>query len=240
MASGFIYLDGIPGESGRPLRFPDPTESEENGFPLFSASDGGNSYQTLVSGKCWLLPSADLRRLRKAVTAVLHDYLADASPLLVCGLGRASLTPDSLGPRTVRRLTIPDPTRPSVVRYAVIPGTKAETGFETARHVRALVEELHPAALLVIDALCTVRSERLGTVLQVTDAGLEPGSGMPGVGGDGRIDRETAGCPVISVGVPLVLASDPSGENPLLLTDAACDTAVSVWASVLAAAVSSL
>ena len=54
-----------------------------------------------------------------------------------------------------------------------------------------------------MDALAAREAERLCRSVQISDAGIIPGSGV----GNARfaLDRETAGVPVVSVGVPTVI-----------------------------------
>ena len=63
--------------------------------------------------------------------------------------------------------------------------------------------ELDPAAVIAIDALAAYESERICTTVQITDTGIEPGSGV----GNHRLGltRDTLGVKVIAVGVPMVV-----------------------------------
>ena len=69
-----------------------------------------------------------------------------------------------------------------------------------------------------VDALASLSLTRLCTTVQVTDAGICPGSGV----GNARaaFSRESLGVPVIAVGVPTVvdagtLARELTGEEPV-------------------------
>ena len=59
---------------------------------------------------------------------------------------------------------------------------------------------LHPAAVIVIDALAARSLERLGCTVQLCDTGIAPGR----VWGKNRpaVSRENLGVPVIGLGVP--------------------------------------
>lgn len=87
----------------------------------------------------------------------------------------------------------------------LIPGVLAQTGMETAEIVRGVVRETKPEAVLVIDALAAGSIHRLGTTIQLTDAGIQPGSGI----GNHRssLNRRTLGVPVIAIGVPMVVSA---------------------------------
>ncbi|MDD3599912.1 MAG: GPR endopeptidase, partial [Firmicutes bacterium] len=60
-----------------------------------------------------------------------------------------------------------------------------------------------PHLIIVVDALAARSISRLGTTIQLSDTGIQPGSGV----GNSRfgINRETMGVPVIAVGVPTVV-----------------------------------
>ncbi|MEG2316300.1 MAG: GPR endopeptidase, partial [Clostridia bacterium] len=76
-------------------------------------------------------------------------------------------------------------------------------GIETAELCRGLVAHVKPCAVIAIDALAAYESERICTTIQITDTGIEPGSGV----GNHRLGltQETLGVRVIAVGVPMVV-----------------------------------
>ena len=142
-----------------------------------------------------------------------RDTGEDVSVLMV-GLGNRAVTPDALGPRVADNLNI---TRHIVREYgkyamgedevtlvsALVPGVMAQTGMETAEIVRGVVEETKPEVILVVDALAARNSKRLNRTIQITDTGINPGSGV----GNHRnaITEESVGVPVIAIGVPTVV-----------------------------------
>ncbi len=135
-------------------------------------------------------------------------------PVLVVGLGNREVTPDALGPDVVSNLHI---TRHMIREYgrmsgelaqageisAIVPGVMAQTGMETLEIVKGVVGETKPEVVVVIDALAARCTKRLNRTIQITDTGINPGSGV----GNHRnaINRETLGIPVIAVGVPTVV-----------------------------------
>ncbi len=141
--------------------------------------------------------------------------------VLVVGLGNIDITPDSLGPKTSRRVlatrhiggeiarsTGLDKLRPVAV---VQTGVTGQTGIETGEYILSIVKRIRPNAVVAIDALASRKLERLGCTLQISDTGISPGAGV----GNHRtkITKETIGVPVIAIGVPTVvdaqtLASD--------------------------------
>lgn len=135
--------------------------------------------------------------------------------ILFIGLGNKDITPDAIGPLAMEALRELVPSYYSdegseVFVYA--PGVTIQTGLETADFVKALVTEIQPDLLIVIDALAARDSSRLCRTIQLTDTGIHPGSGV----GNSRkeISQETLGLPVIAIGIPTVV------DGPVLIADA--------------------
>lgn len=79
----------------------------------------------------------------------------------------------------------------------------AQTGMETSEILQGIIDQTSPDILLVIDALAARSTRRLGRTIQLTDTGIQPGSG---VGNHrGSLTKESLGIPVIAIGVPTVV-----------------------------------
>ncbi|MBQ2093655.1 MAG: GPR endopeptidase [Ruminococcus sp.] len=133
--------------------------------------------------------------------------------ILVVGLGNEEITPDALGPKTALKVLATRHIQGELARSAGLDGLRpvavmntgvtGQTGIETGEYILSVVKRIRPNAVVVIDALASRRLERLGTTLQISDAGISPGAG---VGNHRtRINKDTIGVPVISVGVPTVV-----------------------------------
>lgn len=134
--------------------------------------------------------------------------------ILIIGLGNREVTADSLGPRVVDNLTI---TRHMVMEFgnaayegrkipltsSLVPGVMAKTGMESQEIISGVVAQTHPDLVLVIDALAARSIKRLNRTIQISNAGINPGSGV----GNYRnaIQEENLGVPVIALGVPTVV-----------------------------------
>ena len=157
------------------------------------------------------------REISECLAEELLELLPDADAeqsVLVVGLGNREVTADSLGPQTVDNLCI---TRHIIREYgkaayncermnqvsALGPGVMARTGMETAEIVKGVVEETAPDVLIVIDALAARSIKRLNRTIQITNTGIQPGSGV----GNHRnaLTVESLGVPVIAVGIPTVV-----------------------------------
>ena len=134
--------------------------------------------------------------------------------LLVVGLGNREVTPDALGPNVVDQLFVTRHMIREFGTYAlgeehtnqisgIVPGVMAQTGMESLEIVQGVAKETKPDCIFVIDALAARSVKRLNRTIQITDAGINPGSGV----GNHRngINRESIGVPVIAIGVPTVV-----------------------------------
>lgn len=133
---------------------------------------------------------------------------------LVVGLGNREVTPDALGPRVADNLFI---TRHIIKEYgkyafgeekvnrisSIVPGVMAQTGMETQEIIRGVIKETKPDLVVAVDALAARSTKRLNRTIQVTDTGINPGSGV----GNHRhgLNEKTLGVPVISIGIPTVV-----------------------------------
>ena len=154
------------------------------------------------------------REVSEVIADLLRELTGTAESVLVAGLGNRNVTPDALGPQAVSNLMI---TRHLIREYGremmgmdgccvvsgIVPGVMAQTGMETSEILQGIIEETRPDLLIVIDALAVRSTRRLGRTVQITDTGIQPGSG---VGNHrGSLTKESLGIPVIAIGVPTVV-----------------------------------
>ena len=180
-------------------------------------------YLTIECGRIDRLSAEDRRalshllagELRGTVKRLTHKSIDASLSVFVAGLGNADLTPDAIGPQTVRRLTATRHLRQYEVELyravgcsslsALAPGVLGQTGIETSELLRGAVNSTHPDVIIVIDALTAHSCDRLCATIQLSDTGIEPGSG---VGNHRRaITYKSMGVPVIALGVPTVVNS---------------------------------
>ena len=130
------------------------------------------------------------------------------------GLGNRDVTPDALGPYVVSNICI---TRHMIREFGtaslgeeqrnpvsgIVPGVMAQTGMETLEIIRGVVKETHPDLIIAVDALAARSTRRLNRTIQITDTGINPGSGV----GNHRngLNKQVLGIPVIAIGVPTVV-----------------------------------
>lgn len=150
--------------------------------------------------------------LGQQLARLMSDKTDRAQPVLVIGLGNRRITPDALGSKVVdqtlvtRHLfsTMPDKLDERMRSVcALAPGVLGVSGLETFEVVKSLTSELKPCCVLCIDSLAARSTQRVGTAVQLTDTGIQPGSG---VGNHRRaLNRETLGVPVLALGIPMVV-----------------------------------
>lgn len=181
-------------------------------------------YLTLNTGALWLDEAEAFREKVLVLAQVIREMAEELGPcrsVMIAGLGNESITADAIGPRAVKELVVTHHIKKNSPRLfrewklfdlcAIAPGVLGQTGLESADVIAGVTERYRPDLILVIDALASRELARLVRTIQLCDTGIRPGSG---VGNDRpKLDRESLGCPVISVGVPTVvdaatLASD--------------------------------
>ena len=86
---------------------------------------------------------------------------------------------------------------------SIVPGVMAQTGMETMEIVNGVVKETRPDVVIAIDALAARNTKRLNRTIQVTDTGINPGSGV----GNHRhaLNEKSIGVPVVAIGIPTVV-----------------------------------
>lgn len=160
--------------------------------------------------------------IAKEIQKIVPD-LTNQKSILVIGLGNKDVTADSLGPCVVDHLLI---TRHIIRQYgnqafeerkhlisSLVPGVMAKTGMETAEIVKGVIGETKPDFIIVVDALAARTTHRLHRTVQITDTGINPGSGV----GNYRhaLTQESLGVPVISIGIPMVVDANVIVQDAL-------------------------
>lgn len=142
------------------------------------------------------------------IYALIRPCILKNNKLLVVGLGNRNVTADSLGPDVVDKLIINshihgEKDEISVRLSALSPGVMAQTGIETSSIIKGIADEIDPGVIIVIDALAARNTQRLNKTIQISNRGINPGSGV----GNHRtgITSDNIGVPVIAVGVPTVI-----------------------------------
>lgn len=153
----------------------------------------------------------------------------DASVLAV-GLGNVHITADSIGPKSIENLLVtrhikemmPEEIDSSVRSVsALTPSVMAFTGIETSEIVKGVAEKVKPDLIIAVDALASRSMSRLGRTIQISDTGINPGSGV----GNNRkeLSEKTLGVGVIAIGVPMVVDAVTVALDAMDATGATAD-----------------
>lgn len=194
------------------IRITTATVKEGEGERLSGKRAG--EYITLEVGKIWQYEKTRFNNVAFALANELRELLpAGEGEVLVVGLGNEAITPDSVGPRAVKKLLVTrhikgiDPVLYDTAGFgnvaAIAPGVLGQTGMESAEIVKSVCESIKPKCVVAIDSLASRRLSRLATTVQLSNGGISPGSGVSNKRTE--LSERTLGVPVISIGVPTVV-----------------------------------
>ena len=186
------------------------------GYEKKTGKDAGR-YISIDTSKLGLETADKLEQTREVFSDELQKFLAykkikDDATCLVIGLGNEHITPDALGPMTLNNIMVTrhlyeiatdelDETYRKV--SALTPGVMGLTGIETFDIIESVVKKIKPDFLIVVDALAARAVSRVNKMIQMTDTGISPGSGVGNK--RRRIDEASLGIPVIAIGIPTVV-----------------------------------
>lgn len=150
--------------------------------------------------------------MAKSIPLLLNDTLKPQDLVLLAGLGNWRATPDALGPKFIEYSPITrhyhqyapealvEGMRPTC---GIAPGVLGITGLETSDVIKGIVDKVKPAVMFVVDSLAAQNVERIGTTIQMSNTGIQPGSGI----GNARqaLTQQELGIPVIAIGCPTIV-----------------------------------
>lgn len=190
------------------------TATVESGEGEQKSGKKAGKYITLEVGQIWRFDSQRFN----STAVLLADEISKLIPdndgcILVAGLGNEQITPDSIGPRAVKKLLVTRHIQTIDAQLytdagfgclaAIAPGVLGQTGIESAEIIKSIVSNIKPKCVIIIDSLASRRLNRLATTIQLADSGISPGSGV--YNKRTELSEELLGIPVVSVGVPTVV-----------------------------------
>ncbi len=231
-------------------------DQEGHRYPVPPAAVLGDSHAQSVipEGEPFVSNETD----RTAVTDIPPCPLSEQTPsrpmtILAVGLGNPALTTDALGPMCISHLCVTRhlfdgidsseqfPFKEQIHRLcAMTPLVLGKTGIETLELVRGAVCAVQPDLVILIDALAASELGSLTKTVQISTTGIHPGGGVANK--RQPLDKSTLGVPVMTVGVPTVVAASTliyralEGAGILPDEDAPDDAQTRILHSALASA----
>lgn len=181
------------------------------------------SYITLNIGKMTLYTCEDFERTVKVCSEKLSELLPREGSCLLACLGNRQITADAQGPMCANHFIVSRHIKdnsPSLFSslmlretMCVVPDVLGNTGIEAASIVKGIVDKMKPSFVIAVDSLAARKTSRVGTTLQMSNAGIAPGSGV----GNHRtaLNFRNLGVPVISIGIPTVVDAATVGADIL-------------------------
>lgn len=165
-------------------------------------------------GRLWNADRSETEKAAGMICSLIERIAPEGDGcVLAVGLGNDRVTPDSVGPKAMKKIVVTrhikklDPELYARLSFgesaAVITGVLGETGVESADILKGVAEFVRPRCIIAIDALSARSMDRLATTVQITAAGIAPGSGVNNRRSE--ISAKTMGFPVISLGFPTVV-----------------------------------
>ncbi len=172
-------------------------------------------YYTITTSSFVNLDHDKMNDVSNKIVEVINEILESKlfnfrDSVLIMGLGNRGITPDNLGPNVCDKILISkhlldlgyvDNNLGNV--SSISPGVMAQTGMESSGILESLVQTYKPKLVVVVDALASKSLHRVNQTIQITESGINPGSGV----GNKRkeITKESLGTEVIAIGVPTVV-----------------------------------
>jgi len=169
-------------------------------------------YYTLTLPRWFERGAAGFTDAAEALAELIRRCLPERrESVLVAALGNPDITPDALGSLAAGSVLVtrhlkqkePESFRGFSSLALCRPGVLGTSGIESAAQIATLCRALRPDLVVAVDALAGSETEQLCRTVQVSDAGISPGSG---VGNDRQeLSAGSIGVPVVSLGMPTVI-----------------------------------
>ena len=177
--------------------------------------DGENSTYFITLGEDInynpALKTALAEKVARVLRALLKKHGVTKRDLVMAvGVGNEGMTADALGAKTLKYLDITEHLFAAKLKprgkgrlSGVASGVSGVTGLESYEIVRGIADRVSPKIIFAVDTLAARQAKRLKRVVQISDRGLVPGSGVSNA--RAPLNAESLGVPVVAIGVPLVI-----------------------------------
>lgn len=184
------------------------------------------------------------REIIKLLEVTIYDYLTNLdlpskSDILIVGLGNDFVTPDALGPLVINKIEVNRHLEKHPDKYnvsALCPSVMGKTGMESKDVIQAIVDDFHPNLVIIIDALACRDARRMCNSIQLSTAGINPGSGIYNFRKE--LSKDTLGVEVLAIGIPTVSDIDSfvEMEDNYFVTPKDIDLAMDILSGIVAEA----
>ena len=145
--------------------------------------------------------------LKRYLKKYLHRFVLELTnkekpSILFVGLGNENYIPDSLGPKVIKQINANYFFKKQI--GCLTPGVMASTGMETSDIIKGVLKTHEYDLVVVIDSLATSSIYRLNKTIQITDTGIQPGSGVNNY--RKRIDKKELKTNVLTIGIATVIS----------------------------------
>ena len=132
--------------------------------------------------------------------------------ILIVGLGNNNIIADSLGPAVCDKIVVtnhlfklfPEEIDKDTKKVCVFtPKVMGQTGLESSDLIKAICNLFNPSLVILIDSLASSSIQRINRVIQISDDGIAPGSGIGNI--RKPINKEILNVPIIAIGVATVV-----------------------------------
>lgn len=182
-----------------------------NGVSLYNSTKDNYNYSTITFVDC--TDHTYISNIETILINELKRYLKKNTKVLIVGLGNRKSTPDALGPKVLdnilvtRHLFTLGNVDSNYSNVSILePNVFGSTGISSTDLIKQVVSIVKPDYTILIDSLCTSNMTRLNKTIQITDKGINPGSGV--YNDRGELSEATLNCKTIAIGVPTVIDID--------------------------------
>lgn len=161
--------------------------------------------------------------------------------VFIIGLGNDNHTADSVGPKTLKHILVNSHIENlgGKLNYpkisALEPGALGETGIETKKIIESVTKEIKPDIMILVDSYVCNNIKYLNSCIQITNEGINPGSGLHSL--NTEISFKTMKIPVLVIGVTTAIEIDFKNKHPYLLSTKDIDNYVIEISKVIGEAI---
>lgn len=218
---------------------------KKNGIKVLKSTYKRAHYTTIIYND--ITDSSNYNNLKEIFKIELKKYINDNDIYLIIGLGNSSSTPDSLGPKVIDQILVTrylyefnniSSNYSNVAAYK--PDVVGNTGIESLSIIKSIIKDIKPTKVIIIDSLKANNIDHLVKTIQITDKGINPGSGI--FNDRGEISKKTMKTSVVAVGIPTIvdLNSIANQKTSYMLTPTNIDFIIDRLSKLIATSINEI